>query len=153
MNVQEKIVPDHKIAVMKHKGPLSDMEVMISKLTGWVEDKEIKTIGDYFVIFYRMPDRVKEDDVVYDLGVPISDDEVDKTPEIDIADMIEHKVLSGIHEGAHENIRDSYTEIIEFSEENHYDIIGSPKEVLLNGPIGVDPENHLVEIQIPVIKM
>ena len=78
MNVQEKIVPDHKIAVMKHKGSLSDMEVMISKLTGWVEDKEIKTIGNYFVIFYRMPDRVKEDDVVYDLGVPISDDEVDK---------------------------------------------------------------------------
>ncbi|MBX7076988.1 MAG: GyrI-like domain-containing protein [Methanobacteriaceae archaeon] len=153
MKIEEKIIPDQKIAVMKHKGPLSDLEVLISKLSGWVEDKEIPTDGDYFIIFYRMPDKVEADEIVYDLGVPIADVEVDKTPEIDIADMIEHKVLSGIHEGAHENIRDSYTEIIEFSEENHYDIIGSPKEVLLNGPIGVDPENHLVEIQIPVIKM
>lgn len=153
MNVQEKIVPDHKIAVMKHKGSLSDMEVMISKLTGWVEDKEIKTIGNYFVIFYRMPDRVKEDDVVYDLGVPISDDEVDKTPEIDIADMVEHTVLSGIHQGSRDNIRESYDEMIEFAEVNHYDIIGSPKEIFLNSPFEVEEKDSLREIQLPVIKM
>ena len=153
MKIEEKIIPDQKIAVMKHKGPLSDLEVLISKLSGWVEDKEIPTDGDYFIIFYRMPDKVEADEIVYDLGVPISDDEVDKTPEIDIADMVEHTVLSGIHQGSRDNIRESYDEMIEFAEVNHYDIIGSPKEIFLNSPFEVEEKDCLREIQLPVIKM
>jgi effector-binding domain-containing protein len=153
MSVQERIIKDHKIAVMKHKGSLNDLEVLISKLSGWIESEEIPTTGDYFTIFYRMPDSVDEDNVVYDLGIPIADVDVDKTSEIDIANMVGHTVLTNIHKGTRDNIRDSYNAIIEFAEKNHYDIIGSPKEVFLNNPYAVEPEERLTEIQLPVIKM
>ena len=43
--------------------------------------------------------------------------------------------------------------MIEFAEVNHYDIIGSPKEIFLNSPFEVEEKDCLREIQLPVIKM
>lgn len=43
----------------------------------------------------------------------------------------EHGVLSGIHEGSVDNILDSYDTMVKVAQENNYDIIGSPTEVLV----------------------
>ena len=48
MQIQDKIIPDQKIAVINYKGPISDLEVLLSKLMDWVETEEIKTIGEPF---------------------------------------------------------------------------------------------------------
>ena len=52
MQIQDKIIPDQKIAVINYKGPISDLEVLLSKLMDWVETEEIKTIGEPFIIYY-----------------------------------------------------------------------------------------------------
>ena len=39
--------------------------------------------------------------------------------------------LSGIHEGSIDNILDSYDTMVKVAQENNYDIIGSPTEVLI----------------------
>ncbi len=49
MQIQDKIIPDQKIAVINYKGPISDLEVLLSKLMDWVETEEIKTIGEPFL--------------------------------------------------------------------------------------------------------
>mgnify|MGYP006874622158 CR=1 FL=1 len=46
MEIVEKTIEDQKVAIMNYKGSLNDMEVLIGKLTGWVEVEEIETIGD-----------------------------------------------------------------------------------------------------------
>ena len=76
------------------------------------------------------------------------------TGEIRIVTLIEHKVLSGIHNGSLDNIQESYNIMAEYSIENKYDIIGSPKEIYIKNKYEVDNEEDLVtEIQLPVIKM
>ena len=50
-----------------------------------------------------------------------------------VVDMIENKVLAGKHYGPPDNIMDTYAELVEVAQANHYDIIGSPKEVLIKG--------------------
>ena len=60
MEIVEKTIEDQKVAIMNYKGSLNDMEVLIGKLSGWVEVEEIETIGDLFAIFYNNPRTVKE---------------------------------------------------------------------------------------------
>ena len=155
MEIKEKTIEDQKVAIMNYKGSLNDMEVLIGKLTGWVEVEEIETIGDLFAIFYNNPRTAKENEVVYDVGIPINPElDPDETEEIRIVNIIEHKVLSGIHKGNLDNIQETYNTMAEYSIENKYDIIGSPKEVYIKNKFEVENEEDMItEIQLPVIKM
>ena len=68
--------------------------------------------------------------------------------------MIENKVLAGKHYGPTDTILDTYAELVEVAQANHYDIIGSPKEVLIKGMHNCDNENdYITEIQLPIIEM
>ncbi len=155
MEIKEKKIKDQKVAIMNYKGSLNDMEVLISKLSGWVEVEEVKTTGSLFAIFYNNPRTVKEDEVVYDVGIPISlEEDVDATEEIRIELLIEHTVLSAIHNGSLDNIQETYNTMAEYSIENKYDIIGSPKEIYIKNKYEVENEDEMItEIQLPVIKM
>ena len=155
MEIVEKTIEDQKVAIMNYKGSLNDMEVLIGKLSGWVEVEEIETIGDLFAIFYNNPRTVKEEEVVYDVGIPINHElEPDETEEIRVVKIIRNKVLSGIHNGSLDNIQETYNTMAEYSIENKYDIIGSPKEVYIKNKFEVENEEDMItEIQLPVIKM
>ena len=72
MEIVEKTIEDQKVAIMNYKGSLQDMEVLIGKLSGWVEVEEIETVGNLFAIFYNNPRTAKENEVVYDVGIPIN---------------------------------------------------------------------------------
>ena len=155
MEIKEKIIEDQKVAIMNYKGSLNDMEVLLSQLTGWIEVEEIETVGDLFAIFYNNPRTVKENEVVYDLGIPINPElDPDETENIRIVTIIEHTVLSGMHYGSLDNIQETYNTMAEYSIENKYDIIGSPKEVYIKNKFEVETEDDMItEIQLPVIKM
>ena len=155
MEIREKTIEHQKVAIMNYKGSLNDMEVLIGKLTGWIEVEEIETIGNLFAIFYNNPRTAKENEVVYDVGIPINPElDPDETEEIRIVNIIEHKVLSGIHNGSLDNIQETYNVMAEYSIENKYDIIGSPKEVYIKNKFEVENEEDMItEIQLPVIKM
>ena len=155
MEIVEKTIEDQKVAIMNYKGSLKDMEVLIGKLSGWIEVEEIETVENLFAIFYNNPRTAKENEVVYDVGIPISPElDPDETEIIRIVNIIEHKVLSGIHKGSLDNIQETYNIMAEYSIENKYDIIGSPKEVYIKNKYEVDNEEDMVtEIQLPVIKM
>ena len=52
------------------------------------------------------------------------------------------------------DIQETYNIMAEYSIENKYDIIGSPKEIYIKNKYEVDNEDDMVtEIQLPVIKM
>ena len=68
--------------------------------------------------------------------------------------MIPNKVLSTIHYGSNDNIMETYEKLVEIAQENHYDIIGSPKEVLIKNIHNCnDEKEYITEIQLPIIEM
>ncbi|MBR2557748.1 MAG: GyrI-like domain-containing protein [Methanobrevibacter sp.] len=153
MESEVKVIPDQKLAVINYKGPIDDLGVLISKLAGWVETEEIEVEGEPFVVYFSPRHEVNDGDAVYDVSIAIKED-ADEKDIIRVVDMIEHKVLSGKHFGPTDNILDTYAELVEIAQANNYDIIGSPKEVLIKGFYNCDDEKEFItEIQLPIIEM
>ncbi|SDA43334.1 GyrI-like domain-containing protein [Methanobrevibacter millerae] len=153
MEYEVKVIPDQTIAVINYKGPIEDLEILVSKLMGWAEAEELEVLSDPFVVYYSQRYEVNEGDAVFDVGIVLGE-EADEKDIIRVVDMVEHKVLSGIHEGATDNIMESYAELVEIAEANNYDIIGSPKEVFVKSVFNHDNEDeYITEIQLPIIEM
>lgn len=153
MESEVKVIPEQKLAVINCKTPITDLNIFLSMLMGWVDANDIETIGEPFIVYFSPRHEVNDGDVVYDVSIAIEED-ADETDKIRVVDMIENKVLSGIHYGSTDNILETYEKLVEIAQENHYDIIGSPKEVLVKNLHNCDNENEYVtEIQLPIIEM
>jgi effector-binding domain-containing protein len=153
MDYEVKVIPEQKLAVINCKTPIEDLEIFLSMLMGWVEAEEIETDGEPFIVYFSPRHEVNQGDVVYDVSIPLKED-ADERDKIRVVDMIENKVLSGKHFGPTDNILDTYAELVEVAQANHYDIIGSPKEVLIKGIHNCDDEkDYITEIQLPIIEI
>lgn len=153
MESEVKVIPEQKLGVINYKGPIGDLDLLLSKLMGWVDAEDIEVDGEPFIVYFSPRHEVNQGDAVYDVSIAIKED-ADEKDMIRVVDMLEHKVLSGIHEGPTENILDTYAELVDIAQENHYDIIGSPKEVLVKNFFNCDDESeYITEIQLPIIEM
>lgn len=153
MESEVKVIPEQKLGVINYKGPISDLDILVSKLMGWVDAEEIEYEGEPFVVYFSPRHEVNDGDAVYDVSIVIKQDAEEKDV-IRVVDMIEHKVLAGKHWGPVDNILDTYAELVEVAQANHYDIIGSPKEILIKSFHNCDDESEFVtEIQLPIIEM
>ena len=153
MDYEVKVIPEQKLGVINCKTPIGDLEVFLSMLLDWVDTEEIETDGEPFIAYLSPRHEVNQGDVVYDVSIPLKED-ADETERIRVVDMIENKVLAAKHFGSTDNIMDTYAELVDVAQANHYDIIGSPKEVLIKGVYNCDDENdYVTEIQLPIIEM
>lgn len=153
MDYEVKVIPDQKLGVINYKGPVSDMDILLSKLLGWIDAEEIETEGEPFVVYFSPRHEVSQGEAVFDVSIAIKED-ADEKDIIRVVDMLEHKVLSGIHEGSTDTIMETYATLVDIAQEKHYDIIGSPKEVLIKSFHNCDDENEFItEIQLPIIEM
>ncbi|MDR2624675.1 MAG: GyrI-like domain-containing protein [Methanobrevibacter sp.] len=157
--IKEKSIKDQKMAIINYKGNVKDMDVLIARLITWCEVEDIEIKGHPFSIYYTSPKNTDPDEMIYDVGIEVRENtEVTdhlhgNTAEVQVVELLSHKVLYKIHEGSYETIDKSYRELANYAVENNYDIIGSPKEIYLNSPHEVKKEELLTEIQFPVIKM
>ena len=152
MDYEVKVIPEEKLGVINCKTPIGDLGVFLSMLMDWVDTEDIETDGDPFIVYFSPRHEVNQGDVVYDVSIPIKED-AEETDRIRVVDMIENKVLAAKHFGPTDNIMDTYAELVEVAQANHYDIIGSPKEVLIKSFHNCDDENdYVTEIQLPIIE-
>ncbi|MEE1335379.1 GyrI-like domain-containing protein [Methanobrevibacter sp.] len=153
MDYEVKVIPEQKLGVINCKTPIEDLGVFLSILMDWVDTEEIETDGEPFIVYFSPRHEVNQGDVVYDVSIPLKED-ADETDRIRVVDMIENKVLAAKHFGSTDNIMDTYAELVEVAQANHYDIIGSPKEVLIKSFHNCDDEkDYVTEIQLPIIEM
>ena len=153
MDYEVKVIPEQKLGVINCKTPIGDLDVFLSMLMDWVDTEDIKTDGEPFIVYFSPRHEVNQGDVVYDVSIPLKGNP-DETERIRVVDMIENKVLAARHFGPTDSIMDTYAELVEVAQANHYDIIGSPKEVLIKGVYNCDDEkDYVTEIQLPIIEM
>ena len=153
MDYEVKVIPEQKFGVINCKTPIEDLDIFLSILMDWVDTEDIETEGEPFIVYFSPRHEVNQGDVVYDVSIAIKQD-ADETDRIRVVDMIENKVLAAKHYGSTDSIMDTYAQLVEIAQANHYDIIGSPKEVLIKGIHNCDDENDFItEIQLPIIEM
>lgn len=151
MEIKEKTIEDLNIAVISNKGSLESAKILFAKLSGWIETEDGEVAGNPFMIFYKLPEDIEDQELLYDVGMPTRE-LMTGNDLVNTAVMIEHKVLSAVHKGKRDDIINTYRAIAKYADENNYDIIGSPKEVFLKGFLENNDEK-LTEVQLPVIKM
>ncbi|MGN1362374.1 MAG: GyrI-like domain-containing protein [Methanobrevibacter sp.] len=149
--VEEKTIKEENIAVISNKGSLETAKLLFARLSGWIESNELETTGDPFMIFYKLPENVGPEEIVYDVGYPISE-KINGSDSVNTATMVEHTVLSENHNGTRDTIQETYKKIAQYSMDNNYDIIGSPKEIYHKGFLE-NTDDKIIEVQFPVIKM
>ena len=153
MESEVKVIPDQKLAVINYKGPISDLDILISKLMGWVDAEDIEVDGEPFIVYFSPRREVNQGEAVFDVSIAIKED-ADEKDIIRVVDMLEHKVLSAKHFGSTDNILDTYADLVEVAQADNYDIIGSPKEILIKSFFNCDDEKDFItEIQLPIIEM
>ncbi len=154
MAIEDKIIEEQRLAIINYKGNVEDMGILLGKLMAWAEVNEIEVIGPPFAIYYTSPENTAPENMIYDMGIQVTKDtDLIEKEEINVVDLLEHRVLSIVHNGSYKNLPKSYKEMVEYSIKNNYDIIGFPKEVYFNSPHEVPEEELVTEIQFPVIKM
>ena len=91
------------------------IEALLAEYKTFAYTEEIKTIGEPFIIYYSPRHSVNQGDAVFDVGIAIEGNAQAKDI-IKTADLFEHGVLSGIHEGSIDNILDSYDTMVKVAQ-------------------------------------
>jgi len=61
-------------------------------------------------------------------------------------------VLSAIHQGSYSQIAPVYAALMEYAEQNDYEVTGAPMELYLTNPMEVAENDLLTEVRLPVAK-
>ncbi|RBQ22772.1 DNA gyrase inhibitor [Candidatus Methanobinarius endosymbioticus] len=154
MKIEDKVIEEERLAIINYKGNVENMGILLGKLMAWVEINKVQVVGPPFSIYYTNPENTDPEEMVYDMGIPVSKDtELSDKDDVKIVELLEHRVLSAMHKGYYKDLHNIYKAMVEYSIENKYDLIGSPKEIYFNSPHEVPEEELLTEVQFPVIKM
>ncbi|MGL4670345.1 MAG: GyrI-like domain-containing protein [Methanobacteriaceae archaeon] len=151
MNFEKKIVESEKISYIKHIGKVEEVPMVMGKLMEWAYKNNINIAGPPCSLYYTDPSMVDPEEMVYDMIIPVSGD-VKGNDEVKIKEVPEHTVISVIHKGDYSSLSETYMGIWNYIQENEYLSNGYPKEIYLNSPQEVSPDELLTEIQFPVEK-
>ncbi|WP_409201085.1 GyrI-like domain-containing protein [Methanobrevibacter sp. DSM 116169] len=134
---------------MNYKGNVENMGDLMEKLMNYIIENNVNVIGAPFSLYYTDPSMVKPEDMVYDMGFPIAG-EAKEEGEVKIKEIPKHNVISGIHKGEYTKLGETYMSIWNYITENKFEPNGIPKEIYLNSPTEVSPDELLTEVQFPI---
>lgn len=158
LNTQEE-APEKKFASVKevspfsycsiaHKGPYTEFEGVIRKLTHAIQEQKIAPAGALFGIFHNSPYEVKPEELEWEMGFPVS-------PQVEVQAPLEKKqwkftlVVSAIHEGPYEETGKTLFKMFEWMLANKLEPVGPVLERYLNLPTpDTKPEDLRTEIWI-----
>ncbi len=155
VNIEAKTTDEMRAACIFHNGAPTtigeDMRRLLGQLIGWVQQEGLQMTGPPFAVYYSMPEDMARGEMQFDVGVPISE-AVKGTKDITIKTFPAQSVLSAIHKGPYHQIGSVYSALMEYIENNSYEVIGPPMELWLNNPMEVAESELLTEVRFPVAK-
>jgi effector-binding domain-containing protein len=108
----------------------------------------VKITGPFQTIYHDKD--YKEDGADIEVAVPITGRIVIDDLEIEVKNLKPKKVVSLIYKGPYDSIAEGYEAILKYIQENDFEINGSMRDIYLNVPKSVEPEDLMTEIQIPI---
>jgi AraC family transcriptional regulator len=141
------------IATMRHTGSFNAIPPVIGKLMGEITSGGHLVAGTVMTVFYSDPGQVAEEELVWEVWVPVArpgtfggaeDDEMG----FKYLDVM--FVAYTYHIGPYENVAQSYDLLFRWAARNQYKIVGPPVEVYWSDPVETPPEQLVTEIWLPV---
>lgn len=151
MDIVEKKIGKRQVAYISYKGPFDEIPVLMGEVVGFIMAKGLQMMGPPFGIYYNSPQEVPVEELMYEVGMPISGEAAEEG-RVKIKTVQEQLVLSAVHKGPYNEVGMVYGAIAQYAYQNGYEIIGPPMEIYLSDP-NETPENELLtECTFPVIK-
>jgi AraC family transcriptional regulator len=141
------------VATMRHTGSFEDIPTVVMELISQVEEGGYHMTWPVMAIYYSNPQEVPEQDLVWEVWVPV----VYPGPIAPVEnDTMGFTYLDAMfvaytyHIGPYDEMTEAYTSLLEWAERNKYKVIGPPIELYWSDPTSVPEENLVTEIWFPV---
>ena len=135
-----------------HKGPFTEIENIIEKLMGAIQEQKVRPAGMMMGIYYNNPEIVKPEDLEWEVGFPVA-------ATITVQKPLEKKqwehtlIVSAIHTGPYEQTGQTILKMGEWMQENKLVQSGPVMERYLTMPgPNTKPEDMKSELWIPCMK-
>jgi effector-binding domain-containing protein len=133
-----------------HKGPLTDMSVVIGQLMQAMQGQGLfaSIQGPMVGVYYNSPDQVKPEELSWEVGFQVGEQASPKAP-------LEKKawtypfVAAAVHTGPYAKAHETILRLMEWMKAKGYTAHGPVLERYLNNPMQVKPEELRTEIWIP----
>ncbi len=162
LNTQEE-TPEKEFASVKevspfsyccipHKGPFTEIEGVVTQLTHAIQEQKIAPAGPMIGVYYNSPEMVKPEELMWEIGFPVS-------AQVEVKAPLEKKewkfthVVSALHKGPYEETGKTYIKMFEWMQANKLMLAGPVMERYLTMPTpDTKPEDLRSEVWIPCQK-
>ncbi len=142
------------VAGMRKRGTYAQIRPMLASVRKYVEANGARVIGPPAFICHENPKEVVRANLQHNADVevviPVSA-EVSGTEEIACYELPGGPMARITHKGPYEKAAAAYRQLFAWIAENHKKVAGPTREVYLNDPRKVSPEELLTEIYAPVV--
>ena len=150
IKVHRKTTEPRTIAIIKHKGPYSDIPDVIENLYAELEKGGHFTCGPLMTVYYNDPKQAQASELFWDVRIPVTNPgSMLKAEEGKLGFGYQDPayVAYTYHIGPYETVGESYDILFDWAKTNRYDITGLVTEVHWSPP---DGKNLVTEIWLPV---
>jgi effector-binding domain-containing protein len=149
--VSVKFLAAVKVASLEKEGPREEVATALRQLAQILEEKKVKLAGIPLVVFHDAPQSWDVQKAHYDACFPISG-KIKGEGEVKGKELGKGAFACITHSGPIEKLPDAYREILQWIDENGWQVTGAIREVYHKG---MEPEGSLqeclIEVQFPVV--
>ena len=149
IQINEK--PTFSYAYMSFSGSFKTVSQNIMAFMGEFFKQGLQPAGALISVYHNSPEMVKESELKWDIGFPVSADIQVKSP-LKMATYEKKTVLEFTHKGNYDLLPSVYKKLAAYIQANQYEMVLPTYEFYLNSPLQVKPEELLTRIEIPVKK-
>jgi AraC family transcriptional regulator len=151
MKIKLKVVPEHQVAFIYHKGGFEKIPEYLGEVVEWLIDKGLEIREPVYGVYYNSPLEVSDDELEWEVGASFVGD-AEGEGKIQVQIIPEQEVVSTIFKGPYAEASSAYLFLYEYTVDKGLQITGPVKEIYLNSPEAVSESELMTEVQIPVLK-
>ncbi len=150
VKVHRKTTEPRTVALIRHKGPYSEIPKVTKRLYAELDKGGYIVCGPLMAVFYNDPGQTAPEELQWDVRIPVTNPgsmlAVDDD-ELGFGYQTPAYVAYTYHVGPYETIKEAYTLLFDWARTNSYEVNGYPSEIYWSPP---DAKNPVTEIWLPV---
>ena len=147
-----KTVETFQVATVRDViGQYDETGKLLDELYGTLAKNQVRPMGPPLAIYHD--EGFKEKDVDVETAVSVTQSSLKENGRLSITFLPTVQVASVLHQGPYDTLSLAYQAILQWINNNNYQITGPDREIYLRGPgRNVKPTAYVTEIQFPVVK-
>ena len=153
IDVEVKTTDPSVVAYVEMSGPYDQIPAAMGQLYGWVAEKGLEPVGMPSGVYLTEPGATAETEAAWEVRAPVAGEPDDCAPDesgCGIKRVEPCLMACAMHVGPYEEIGGTYDELVAWTGENGYRIVGPPEESYFSDPATTAPEEYLTQIRFPV---